>query len=207
VQQIFRARSRTECNIFRARSRTGCNILSARSRTGCNRSFAQDHVQGATDLSHIITYMAQQIVRTSSRTRCNIFRARSRTGCNRSFAYHVQGATDLSHKIVYTEQRCKFIRWTVWNFYVSTSSSDTDVERYVTIRRKLTIIFSTYFRRSYAGGKFKHTELSISVLMFSICFLLYHVAPAKQLVWAGQVNVAVTCERKLTQKETICMIN
>jgi len=148
-------------------------IFRTRSRTGCNRSFAQVHVQGATSF-------AQDYVQVAT-----------------SFAHHhVQGATDLSHKIVYTVQRSKFIRWAVWNFYFSTSSSSTDVERYVTIRRKLTIIFSTYFRRSYAGGKFKHTELSVSVLMFSICFLLYHVAPAKQLVWAGQVNVTVTCESK-----------
>jgi len=36
--------------------------------------------------------------------------------------------------------------------------------------------------------------------MFSICFLLYHVAPAKQLVWAGQVNVAVSMKENSHKK-------
>ena len=203
VQQIFRARLHTECN----------------------RSFAQDDVQGATDLSHKFTYGVQQIFRARSRAVCNrsfvhhhvhgatyfaqnyvrvqqIFRPRLRTECNRSFAQdYVQGTTDLSHKIVYTVQRSKFIRWTVWNFCFSTSSSSSpDVERYVTSRRKLTLIFSTYFRRSYSGGKFKQWAQYF-------CTDVLHLLPtlpcgtSKQLVCAGQVYVTVTCESKLTHKK------
>jgi hypothetical protein len=39
----------------------------------------------------------------------------------------------------------------------SVSSSVSDVDRYVIIR-KLLDPFSTYFQYSYAGGKFKHTQ-------------------------------------------------
>jgi len=63
-----------------------CRVIFGRPSTSntsrCNRSFAQDHVQSATDLSRKMTYKVQQIFRTSSRTGCNIFRARLRTGCN-----------------------------------------------------------------------------------------------------------------------------
>jgi hypothetical protein len=43
------------------------------------------------------------------------------------------------------------------------SSSVSDVDCYVIIR-KLLALFSTFFRYSYVGGKFRHKKLSLSLI-------------------------------------------